>query len=335
MRGTQAPAMQPPAAPTRKARGVVSALGVCAEQTPAPEQVPASVHAVEGQVVATHAPAAHSPSPVVVSSQTVLSGASASAEQRPAPEQVPATLHCAVGGGQTTPAQGSQHAAHPAAAQPSVHSSAQEPEPQQSHGRGVRCWREGAEREERERERSAGPERHHRVRPNTFQGVEVPSVPPGALDSLKGARFDDWRARRMKRIRHEILIRGRRPFDVERCDMDFDSGLRQCHQLSLHPGSIATPLLRHQGRLAAPVSAVMNVLARVSFLNWAVKSAAQGAATSVLAASARAGALPSGAYLSDCGVAAPAAAARDAALAARLWERSEELVAAAASAAAR
>jgi NAD(P)-dependent dehydrogenase (short-subunit alcohol dehydrogenase family) len=104
---------------------------------------------------------------------------------------------------------------------------------------------------------------------------------------------------------------------------------------SLHPGSIATPLLRHQGWLAAPVSAVMNVLARVPFLNWAVKSPAQGAATSVVAASARAGAgarLPSGAYLSDCAVAAPAAAVRDAALAARLWERSEALVAAAAAA---
>jgi hypothetical protein len=52
------------------------------------------------------------------------------------PEQVPAALHCAVGGGQTTPAQGSQHAAHPAAAQPSVHSSAQEPSPQHSSGEG-------------------------------------------------------------------------------------------------------------------------------------------------------------------------------------------------------
>jgi NAD(P)-dependent dehydrogenase (short-subunit alcohol dehydrogenase family) len=102
---------------------------------------------------------------------------------------------------------------------------------------------------------------------------------------------------------------------------------------SLHPGSIATPLLRHQGWLAAPVSAAMNVLARVPFLNWAVKSPAQGAATSVLAASAAQGALPSGAYLSDCAVAASAAAARDVALATRLWERSEELVAAAAAAA--
>jgi NAD(P)-dependent dehydrogenase (short-subunit alcohol dehydrogenase family) len=100
---------------------------------------------------------------------------------------------------------------------------------------------------------------------------------------------------------------------------------------SLHPGSIATPLLRHQGWLAAPVSAVMNVLARVPFLNWAVTSPEQGAATSVLAASAPAGALPNGAYLSDCAVATPAAAARDAALAARLWEKTEELVAAAAA----
>jgi hypothetical protein len=71
--------------------------------------------------------------------QTVLSTLLVCAEQTPAPEQVPASVHCVEG--QVTPTQGSgkgpaQHAAHAAAAQPSVHSRAQEPSPQQSCGAG-------------------------------------------------------------------------------------------------------------------------------------------------------------------------------------------------------
>jgi hypothetical protein len=148
--------------------GVLSALnGV--EQTPAPEQVPASMHSVAGQVTPVHrstqVPApSHCPSPgvaIVQPAPAVVNGV----EQTPAPEQVPASMHSVAG--QVTPMQdageglgegkglgegeglgegaelgegagnpSAQHAAHPAVAQPSVHSSAQEPPPQQSRGAG-------------------------------------------------------------------------------------------------------------------------------------------------------------------------------------------------------
>lgn len=57
------------------------------------------------------------------------------------------------------------------------------------------------------------------------------------------------------------------------------------------------------------------------------RSAAQGAATSVFAATAPELAGQSGAYLADCAVASASAAGRDAELAERLWGVSEQIVA--------
>jgi hypothetical protein len=81
----------------------------------------------------------HAPSPAAVIVQVAPAALGVSGEQMLAPEQVPASVHCVEG--QVKPAQGSgkgpvQHAAHAAAAQPSVHSSAQVPSPQQSSGAG-------------------------------------------------------------------------------------------------------------------------------------------------------------------------------------------------------
>ena len=87
--------------------------------------------------------------------------------------------------------------------------------------------------------------------------------------------------------------------------------------VSLHPGVIGTPLWRHGNRV----------------LTWIIhkfildKSIPQGASTSVYACLAEG--LPTGSYLSDCGVVSPNAAAEDADGTARkaLWDLSETLVA--------
>lgn len=78
---------------------------------------------------------------------------------------------------------------------------------------------------------------------------------------------------------------------------------------TLHPGVIATKLLRSGfGMGGAPL--------------------AQGARTSVYLASSPAVAALSGCYFVDCRQATPSRMARDAALARRLWEKSEQLLAA-------
>ncbi len=99
---------------------------------------------------------------------------------------------------------------------------------------------------------------------------------------------------------------------------------------AVHPGVIATNLARHMGWMGGPLNALLGLVARMPFVKEA-KTIPQGAATSVLAATAPAGRLPSGAYLADCGVAEPAQMARDAALAKGLWERTEAMIAAAAA----
>lgn len=89
---------------------------------------------------------------------------------------------------------------------------------------------------------------------------------------------------------------------------------------SLHPGVIKTNLQRHMGFSAL----VFNVLG-APFM----KSVAQGAATSVFAATAPELEGKGGAYLADCQVSTPSKAGQDAALAAAFWSKSEELLAAA------
>ncbi|MBS1124595.1 MAG: retinol dehydrogenase 12-like [Deltaproteobacteria bacterium] len=89
---------------------------------------------------------------------------------------------------------------------------------------------------------------------------------------------------------------------------------------AIHPGVIGTNLARSMG-------AVGKVF--VILLKLFSKSAAQGAATSVFAATAPELAGRSGTYLADCAVARSSPEGQDAELAERLWAASEQIVAAA------
>lgn len=86
---------------------------------------------------------------------------------------------------------------------------------------------------------------------------------------------------------------------------------------SLHPGVIPTPLSRTMG----PLGAVFRTVGRLF-----MKTVEQGAATSIFAATAPQLAGQSGAYLSDCRVAQPIAAANDPALIDRVWAQSEQAI---------
>jgi WW domain-containing oxidoreductase len=88
---------------------------------------------------------------------------------------------------------------------------------------------------------------------------------------------------------------------------------------AVHPGVIPTKLSRHMPSAVAFVYGLVGPL----FL----KSVPQGAATQVYAAAHPSMATTSGAYLADCNVARPRADAEDPALAKRLWEVSEAIVA--------
>jgi WW domain-containing oxidoreductase len=89
---------------------------------------------------------------------------------------------------------------------------------------------------------------------------------------------------------------------------------------SVHPGVIATNLGRHLPTVAqVGFKAVGNLLTN--------KTVPQGAATTLYAAIHPDGATTNGTYFADCNVARPSKYGRDAELAKRLWERTEELVA--------
>ncbi|MBX7080185.1 MAG: SDR family NAD(P)-dependent oxidoreductase [Nannocystaceae bacterium] len=89
---------------------------------------------------------------------------------------------------------------------------------------------------------------------------------------------------------------------------------------AVHPGVIPTPLSRSMG-----TGGVLFRLVGRPFM----KSVAQGAATTVFAATHPALAGHSGAYLADCGLDTPSAQAQDDALAQALWQASEDAIAAA------
>ncbi len=88
---------------------------------------------------------------------------------------------------------------------------------------------------------------------------------------------------------------------------------------AVHPGVIATNLSRHMNKVA---SAAFGAAGTLLF-----KSIEQGAATEVYVAVHPAAATISGEYFADCNVAEPTPEAKDPALAARLWQVTEELVA--------
>jgi NAD(P)-dependent dehydrogenase (short-subunit alcohol dehydrogenase family) len=88
---------------------------------------------------------------------------------------------------------------------------------------------------------------------------------------------------------------------------------------AVHPGVIRTNLGRHLPGIASLAFGLVGPLV--------LKTVPQGAATEVYAAVHPAVATTSGAYLADCNVATPRADANDPALARRLWEVSEAIVA--------
>jgi WW domain-containing oxidoreductase len=88
---------------------------------------------------------------------------------------------------------------------------------------------------------------------------------------------------------------------------------------TLHPGVIATNIGR---TLPAPAQVAFKILGALAF-----KTAAQGAATQAYLAASPAVAQVTGAYYADCNPSETLPVGRDMALAARLWEASEALVA--------
>lgn len=89
---------------------------------------------------------------------------------------------------------------------------------------------------------------------------------------------------------------------------------------AIHPGVVGTNLARSMGVMGKVF---------VFFLKLFSKNPAQGAATSVFAATAPELAGQSGAYLADCAVKSSSLEGQDAELAERLWAVSEQVVAAA------
>jgi NAD(P)-dependent dehydrogenase (short-subunit alcohol dehydrogenase family) len=90
--------------------------------------------------------------------------------------------------------------------------------------------------------------------------------------------------------------------------------------LAIHPGVVGTNLARNMGGLGKVI---------VFFLKLFAKTAAQGAATSVFAATAPELAGQSGQYLANCAVAISSPEGQDVNFAERLWTASAQLVAAA------
>jgi NAD(P)-dependent dehydrogenase (short-subunit alcohol dehydrogenase family) len=89
---------------------------------------------------------------------------------------------------------------------------------------------------------------------------------------------------------------------------------------AVHPGVIRTSLQRHMNPLLAATLALAGPLA--------LKSVAEGAATEVYVATRPELAGVSGEYFADCNLAKPRPDANDPALARRLWDVSEEIIAA-------
>lgn len=99
-------------------------------------------------------------------------------------------------------------------------------------------------------------------------------------------------------------------------------GHRGVHAYAVHPGTVGTDLFRHL------TEAERTVLGeRISDAGIVMKTPAQGAATSVMAATSPHLADEGGSYLDDCDISNSAADyAKDPADAVRLWALSEELV---------
>lgn len=130
------------------------------------------------------------------------------------------------------------------------------------------------------------------------------------LDNLDGAKsYGAWRAYGQSKLANLLFAKQlARRF----------AGTRKTAN-AVHPGVIVTNLQRHQ----APIMAAAMSL----FAPLALKSVPQGAATQVYVTVSPSLAGVSGQYFSHCNVAEPRADANDAALAQKLWDASEAIVA--------
>lgn len=140
---------------------------------------------------------------------------------------------------------------------------------------------------------------HTRARPG---GIE--------FDNLNGSKgYDPWRFYGQSKFANLLFAKelARRL-----------SGTQQTAN-AVHPGVIRTNLIRHNPLLNMAAAVVSPLF---------LKTVAQGAATQVYVATNPALAHVSGEYLADCNVAAPRADALSASTAQRLWDVSEQIVAA-------
>lgn len=130
------------------------------------------------------------------------------------------------------------------------------------------------------------------------------------LDNLDGARgYGAWRAYGQSKLANILF--------AKQLARRFAGTQRTAN--AVHPGVIATNLIRHMNPLASVAYATFGPL----FL----KSIPQGAATEVFVATHPSLAGVSGEYFADCNVAKPRGDANDDALAAKLWDESERIVA--------
>lgn len=129
------------------------------------------------------------------------------------------------------------------------------------------------------------------------------------FDNLDGSRgYSGWRFYGQSKLANLLFARelGRR----------FEGSGRRA--FAVHPGVIRTNLGRHMNPVMRGLFAMGQPF---------LKSVGQGAATQVWAAVHPDAAAHNGEYLADCNVKASSGRGRDAALAARLWEESERIVA--------
>ena len=129
------------------------------------------------------------------------------------------------------------------------------------------------------------------------------------LDNLSGEdEYDPWRMYGRSKLANILFVRS--------LAAKFEGTGRTAN--AVHPGVIQTNLGRHVPDPAGMYASLSRIL----------KSVGAGAATQVYVATHRNAAMVSGKYFADCAVAETIPEGRDDALAAALWERTEEIVAA-------
>jgi WW domain-containing oxidoreductase len=135
------------------------------------------------------------------------------------------------------------------------------------------------------------------------------------LDNLSGARgYDPWTAYGQSKLANILFAKQL----AHRLGAPASGGGGRTAN-AVHPGVISTAIMREQPALSRAAMQILSPLV--------LKTAAQGAATQCYVATNPRVATITGAYFADCNVAEPRPIANDAALAARLWEETERIVA--------